>query len=122
MRAVFCYGLNPTLAGHCRRNRCTFPSHTRRYLHSICRVPVHAIGILSGIPRQTEDGMPVLCLNLPRPGPQFRAVIVIIIYVTSLPALGLHAAVAGACGALAVQLALASAPAPATRRRPERAH
>ena len=68
--------------------------------------------------------MPVLCLNLPRPGPQFRAVIVIIIYVTSLPALGPHAAVAGACGVLAVQFALAAAPAPApaTRRRPERAH
>jgi hypothetical protein len=36
--------------------------------------------------------MPVLCLTLPRPGPQLRAVIIIVIYLASLPITALHPA------------------------------
>lgn len=32
---------------------------------------------------QSEGGMPVLCFSLPRPGPQLRAVIVIVIYLAA---------------------------------------
>jgi hypothetical protein len=53
--------------------------------------------------------------TLPRPGPQLRAVIIIVIYLVSLPITGLHAGAVFACG-LAVLLAADVPPQPARRR------